>query len=202
MKLPSKILEDAVEKLSIFPGIGKRSALRMVIHLLQQPKENVFAIGNALNRLKDEISMCQKCHNIAESTLCEICSNPSRDESLLCVVENFTDILALESTGQYKGLYHVLGGLISPMDGITAEELNIQSLFDRMEKEPVQEIIFALSATMEGDTSAFYIRRKIQDAEHVIFSQLSRGVSLGTELEYADEATLANSLVNRTLFSK
>lgn len=202
MKLPSKILEDAVEKLSIFPGIGKRSALRMVIHLLQQPDENVFAIGNALNRLKEEITMCQKCYNIAEAQFCEICQNPSRDESLLCVVENFTDILALESTGQFKGLYHVLGGLISPMDGITADELNINQLFKRVKEERVKEVIFALSATMEGDTSAFYIRRKMTESEHIIFSQLSRGVSLGAELEYADEATLANSIINRTLFSQ
>jgi len=202
VKLPSKILEDAVEKLSIFPGIGKRSALRMVIHLLQQPDENVFAIGNALNRLKEEITMCQRCYNIAESTHCEICQNPRREDSLLCVVENFTDILAIESTGQFKGLYHVLGGLISPMDGITADELNIDPLFDRVKNEPIKEIIFALSATMEGDTSAFYIRRKMAESEHIVFSQLSRGVSLGTELEYADEATLANSIINRTLFSQ
>ena len=202
MKLPSKILEDAVDKLSIFPGIGKRSALRMVIYLLQQPDENVFAIGNALNRLKQEISMCKRCYNISEADFCDICSNKGREETQLCVVENFTDILALESTGQYKGLYHVLGGLISPMDGITADELNINSLFERTNNEPLNEIIFALSATMEGDTSAFYIRRKLSHLSPMIFSQLSRGVSLGAELEYADEATLANSIVNRTIFTQ
>lgn len=200
MKLPSPILEEAVERLSIFPGIGKRSALRMVIFLLQQPKENVTAIGHALNNLKNDISNCTKCYNIAERDLCGICANPSRNEELICVVENFTDILAIEATGQFKGLYHVLGGLISPMDGITAEELNIQALINRTSQGPIYELIFALSATMEGDTTAFYISRKLKDSG-LNFSQISRGVSLGTELEFADEATLANSIVNRVPFN-
>lgn len=201
MKLPSQILEDAVERLSIFPGIGKRSALRMVIFLLQQPNENVFAIGQALDRLKREITLCSQCFNIAEGGLCDICKNKSRDDQSLCIVENFTDVLAIESTGQYKGMYHVLGGLVSPMNGVTPNDLNINSLFDRIENQEMKEVIFALSATMEGDTTAFYIRRKIGE-KSIAFSQISRGVSVGTELEFADEATLANSIVNRIPFNQ
>jgi len=200
LQLPSKILEDAVEKLSIFPGIGKRTALRMVIYLLQQPNENVFAIGKALDRLKRELSICARCHNIAEAELCNICKSKLRDSSKLCVVENFTDILAIESTAQYKGYYHVLGGLISPMDGITPETLNIGSLLKRMEEEPVEEIIFALSATMEGDTTAFYLTKKLKNMV-TNFTQISRGVSVGAELEFTDEATLARSIVNRVPYS-
>ena len=200
MQLPSKILEDAVEKLSIFPGIGKRSALRMVIYLLQQPNENVFAIGKALDRLKRELSICERCHNISEDKLCDICKSKLRDASKLCAVENFTDILAIESTAQYKGYYHVLGGLISPMDGITPETLNIASLLKRIEDEPVDEIIFALSATMEGDTTAFYLTKKLKDRT-INFTQISRGVSVGAELEFTDEATLARSIINRVPYS-
>ena len=201
MKLPSQILEDAVDRLSIFPGIGKRSALRMVIFLLQQPNENVFAIGEALNRLKREMTVCQKCFNIAESDLCDICKNKGRDESTICVVENFTDILAIESTAQYKGSYHVLGGLISPMNGITPADLNIDSLIVRLDIENISELIFALSTTIEGDTTAYYIRRKMGE-NAITYSQISRGVSMGSELEFADEATLANSIVNRIPFNQ
>lgn len=196
MNLPSKVLQDAVDKLSIFPGIGKRSALRMVIFLLQQPKENVFAIGKALDRLKNEMTQCKQCFNVSEKEICSICEHKGRDETLICIVENFTDILAIEATGQYKGLYHVLGGLISPMDGITASELNIQTLINRVEESNVNELIFALSATMEGDTTSFYLRRQISNPQ-ISFSQISRGVSLGSELEYIDEITLANSIENR-----
>lgn len=191
-------MDDAVESLSIFPGVGKRSALRMVIYLLQQPDENVFAIGKALDKLKTALKTCQTCFNISENLLCDICQNQMRVESQLCVVENFTDILALEATAQFRGKYHVLGGLISPMNGITAEELNIVSLIERVKDNEINEIIFALSATMEGDTTAFYINRKIEN-QAIKRSQLSRGVSLGAELEYADEATLANSIINRTI---
>jgi recombination protein RecR len=196
MNLPSTILQEAVEKLSIFPGVGKRSALRMVIYLLQQPDENVFAIGKALDKLKTQIKQCATCFNVSEESQCSICQNPLRDQQIICVVENFTDILAIEATGLYKGLYHVLGGLISPMDGIGAEELNISSLINRTEEGSIKEIIFALSATMEGDTTAFYLKRKIQQ-DQLIFSQISRGVSLNSELEYIDEHTLANSIENR-----
>lgn len=196
MNLPSKILQDAVEKLSIFPGIGKRSALRMVIYLLQQPQENVFAIGKALDKLKTQIKQCTVCFNVSEESVCSICSNPHRDKEIICVVENFTDILAIEATGMFRGWYHVLGGLISPMDGISADELNIETLINRSKEENIGEIIFALSATMEGDTTAFYLKRKIQK-EGLKFSQISRGVSLNSELEYIDEHTLANSIENR-----
>ncbi len=196
MQLPSKILEDAVDKLSIFPGIGKRTALRMVIYLLQQPNENVFAIGKALDRLKNEISICKQCHNIAEHDLCDICISKLRDESKLCIVENFTDILAIESTGQYRGYYHVLGGLISPMDGINADELNINTLLLRFNNTAIDELIFALSATMEGDTTSYYIS-KILKEHKITFTQISRGVSIGAELEFTDEATLAKSIINR-----
>lgn len=196
MNLPSKVLEDAVDKLSIFPGIGKRSALRMVIFLLQQSPENVYAIGKALDKLKTHIKQCKSCFNVSEADICTICSNPHRDSKIICVVENFTDILAIEATGQFKGLYHVLGGLISPMDGVNAEDLNISELINRVSNGEVEEIIFALSATLEGDTTSFYLTRKI-DKANLRFSQISRGVSLNSELEYIDEHTLANSIENR-----
>ncbi len=199
MQLPSKILEDAVEKLSIFPGIGKRTALRMVIYLLQQPNENVFAIGKALDKLKLNIRNCNNCYNIAEHDLCDICLNKLRDETQLCIVENFTDILAIEATAQYRGYYHVLGGLLSPMDGVSAAELNIDGLILRAENKEIKEIIFALSATLEGDTTAFYLTKKLAHS-NISFTQISRGVSIGADLEYTDEATLAKSIINRVAY--
>lgn len=181
------------------PGIGKRSALRMVLHLLKAPAEDARKLGSLLSRLRDEIRYCKVCHNIASSEICEICSNPRRDQSMLCVVEDLRDVMAIENTGQFNGLYHVLGGIISPMDGIGPDDINLHSLTQRLSEAPVKEIILALSATMEGDTTSFFIFKKIQqlDRKDLKFSSIARGVSIGDELEYADEITLGRSILNR-----
>ncbi len=196
-RLPSVLLEKAIDELSKLPGVGKKTALRFVLHLLRQNKEQTLALGNSLIRLRENIMYCRRCHNISDTEVCQICSNTLRDQTIICVVENVQSVLAIENTGQYKGLYHVLGGLISPMDGIGPGDLQIDSLVERAEKEPIEEIIFALSPTMEGDTTNFYIQRKLS---HLSIRQtaLSRGISVGDDLEYADEVTLGRSILART----
>lgn len=196
-RLPSVLLEKAIDELSKLPGVGKKTALRFVLHLLRQNKEQTLALGNSLIRLRENIMYCRRCHNISDTEVCQICSNSLRDQTIICVVENVQSVLAIENTGQYKGLYHVLGGLISPMDGIGPGDLQIDSLVERAEKEPIEEIIFALSPTMEGDTTNFYIQRKLSHLS-IRLTALSRGISVGDDLEYADEVTLGRSILART----
>ncbi len=201
MNYPSKILENAVYEISQLPGIGKRSALRLVLHMLRNEKDETKRLAFALNQLVDEIKYCKKCHNISDLELCEICSNPTRDEETVCVVEDVRDVMAIENTGQYKGLYHVLGGIISPMDGIGPTQLNIESLVTRVNNNTVNEIIFALSSTMEGDTTMFYIY-KVLKGVNIKISTIARGISIGDEIEYADEVTLGRSLLNRISYEQ
>ncbi|MFV0236995.1 MAG: recombination mediator RecR [Flavobacteriales bacterium] len=201
MNYPSKILENAVYEISQLPGIGKRSALRLVLYMLRSEKEETRRLAFALNQLIDEIKYCKRCHNISDVELCEICTNPIRDEHTLCIVEDVRDVMAIENTGQYKGLYHVLGGIISPMDGIGPSQLTIQSLSDRVKEGVVKEVIFALSSTMEGDTTMFYIYKILKEVE-VKISTIARGISIGDEIEYADEVTLGRSLLNRVAYEQ
>ena len=195
-KYPSKLLEAAVNEFSKLPGIGRKSALRMVLHLLRQDKESVTVFGNTLIQLRNEIKHCRVCHNISDNDICQICSNPSRNNAVICVVENIRDVMLVENTQQFNGLYHVLGGIISPMDGIGPNELEIESLIGRAGKEDVKEVILALPTTMEGDTTNFYIYRKLKENK-IKVTTLSRGVAVGDDLEYTDEITLGRSLVNR-----
>ncbi len=195
-KYPSKLLENAVNEFAKLPGIGRKSALRLVLHLLRQDIESVNNFGNCMIRLRNEIKHCCVCHNISDTETCQICANPARNRSVICVVENIRDVLSIENTQQFNGLYHVLGGIISPMDGIGPAELEIDSLVKRASNEETIEIILALSTTMEGDTTNFYIYRKLKD-KPVKISTLARGVSIGDELEYTDEITLGRSLLNR-----
>lgn len=201
MNYPSKILENAVYEISQLPGIGKRSALRLVLHMLRHEKDDTKRLAFALQQLVDEIKYCKRCHNISDVELCEICSHPLRDEQTLCVVEDVRDVMAIENTGQYRGLYHVLGGIISPMDGISPSQLNISSLADRVKQESIKEVIFALSSTMEGDTTMFYIY-KILKGNDLKISTIARGISIGDEIEYADEVTLGRSLLNRISYEQ
>lgn len=201
MNYPSKILENAVYEISQLPGIGKRSALRLVLHMLRQEKDDIKRLAFSINQLVEEIQYCSQCYNISDVTLCEICSNPSRDETTLCIVEDVRDVMAIENTGQFKGLYHVLGGIISPMDGIGPTQLNIASLIDRIKQDTVNEIIFALSSTMEGDTTMFYIYKALKGIELKI-STIARGISVGDEIEYTDEITLGRSLLNRVSYEQ
>lgn len=199
MDFPSKLLENAVNEMAQLPGIGKRTALRLVLHLLRQPVEHTSALTTSLDLLRTEIKYCRSCHAISDTDLCEICGNASRDRSTICVVEDVRDVMALENTHLYKGIYHVLGGKISPVDGVGPGQLHIQSLIEKVQKGTVKEIIFALSSTMEGDTTNFYIYRQIKDYE-VITSTIARGIAVGDELQYADEVTLGRSLVHRVPF--
>ncbi|MGC9354324.1 MAG: recombination mediator RecR [Mariniphaga sp.] len=198
-KYPSKLLENAVNEFSKLPGIGRKSALRMVLHLLRQNKEAVTAFGESLIQLRNEIKHCKICHNISDTEICPVCANPARNNSVICVVENIRDVMLVENTHQYNGLYHVLGGIISPMDGIGPNELEIDSLIKRAENPEVVEIILALPTTMEGDTTNFYIFRKLKD-KPVRVTTLARGLAVGDDLEYTDEITLGRSLVNRVLY--
>lgn len=195
-KYPSKLLENAVNEFSKLPGIGRKSALRLVLHLLRQDAEAVSYFGNSIIQLRNEIKHCRICHNISDTDTCYICGNPARNNSVICVVENIRDVMSVENTHQFNGLYHVLGGIISPMDGIGPAELEIDSLVKRVDQGEVTEIILALSTTMEGDTTNFYIFRKLKD-KPVRITTLARGVSVGDELEYTDEVTLGRSLTNR-----
>lgn len=196
----SILLENAVAELSKLPGIGRKTALRLALHILRQDEQAGVQLGEAIIKMRQGISYCRRCHNISEADLCPICSNPSRDPSVVCVVENVQDVLSFERTGQFRGLYHVLNGLISPLDGIGPEQLEIASLVDRVSSGGIKEVILALSATMEGDTTNFYIYRQLSKLP-VKVTQLARGVSVGNEIEYTDEVTLGRSLLNRTLFS-
>ncbi|AWH74487.1 recombination protein RecR [Dokdonia sp. Dokd-P16] len=199
MEFSSKLLENAVYEMSQLPGVGKRTALRLVLHLLRQPEVQTHHLTEALNTMRDTIKFCKKCHNISDVALCEICSNPNRDESIVCVVEDVRDVMAIENTSQYRGLYHVLGGKISPLDGIGPQDLNIFSLIDRAKSGVVKEVIFALSSTMEGDTTNFYIYRQLE-AYDIATSTIARGIAVGDELEYADEVTLGRSILHRIPF--
>ncbi len=196
---PSQLLEKAVQEFSKLPGIGRKTALRLVLYQLRQDAEDVQAFVEAIAKMKLEVHYCQRCHNISDSDLCPICADPRRDASTICVVENIQDVLAVENTQQFHGLYHVLGGVISPMDGIGPADLEIESLVKRVEQEDIQEVILALSSTMEGDTTNFYIYRKLAPYD-VKLSIIARGIPVGDELEYADEVTLGRSIMNRTPF--
>ncbi len=197
---PSQLLEKAVQEFSKLPGIGRKTALRLVLHLLRQDREEVAQFANAVGRLKQEVKYCNVCHNISDSDICPICSDPRRDASVICVVENIQDVMAVENTQQFNGLYHVLGGVISPMDGIGPSDLEIDSLVQRVSEGGVKEVILALSSTMEGDTTNFYIFRKLAGYQNVVLSIIARGISVGDELEYTDEVTLGRSILNRTPF--
>lgn len=196
---PSQLLEKAVSEFAKLPGIGRKTALRLVLHLLRQDTEDVEHLAEAVTRMKHEVKHCRVCHNISDSELCPICSNPQRDSSTICVVENIRDVMAIENTAQYNGLYHVLGGVISPMDGIGPSDLEINSLVSRVAEDGVKEVILALSPTMEGDTTNFYIFRKLASYD-VRLTVIARGIAVGDELEYADEVTLGRSILNRTPF--
>ncbi|MDO5609103.1 MAG: recombination mediator RecR [Capnocytophaga sp.] len=199
MEFSSKLLENAVYEISQLPGIGKRTALRLALHLLKQPEQQSIRLANAIADLRQHIGYCSQCHNISDTEICHICENVSRDETLVCVVEDFRDVLAIENTGQYFGKYHVLGGKISPIDGIGPLNLNIASLVEKVTSGQVHELIFALSNTMEGDTTNFYIYKQIEKYG-IQTSTIARGISVGSELEYADEVTLGRSIIQRVPF--
>ncbi len=199
MEFSSKLLEKAVYEMSQLPGIGKRTALRLVLHLLKQPKEQTGFLSQALLNMREDIKFCKSCHNISDVEICEICSNTSRNQQIICVVEDIRDVMAIENTGQFKGIYHVLGGKISPIDGVGPSQLNIPTLVEKVKSGTIRELIFALSSTMEGDTTNFYIYRQIKDVD-IITSTIARGISVGDELEYADEVTLGRSILHRVPF--
>ncbi len=197
----SRLLEKAVTELSRLPGIGRKTALRLALHILRRDEAEGVALGEAIIDLRKNICYCSVCHNISETEVCDICSSPHRDHTLICVVENVNDVMSIERTRQFGGIYHVLGGLISPLDGVGPDALQIESLVERVATENIKEIILALSATMEGDTTNFYIYRKLAAYPELRITQLARGVAVGNELEYTDEVTLGRSLMQRTLFS-
>lgn len=196
MNFPSKLIEQAVAEFEKLPGIGKKTALRLVLYLLKQDVANVEQFTHTIEKMRKEIHFCKICHNISDHEICSICSNPKRDASLVCVVETIRDVIAIESTNQYHGLYHVLGGVISPMEGVGPDELKIESLIQRCESGEVKEVIMALNPTIEGDTTIFYISKKLQSLP-VKITSIARGVSFGGELEYVDDITLARSIVTR-----
>ncbi len=197
---PSELLEKAVQEFSKLPGVGRKTALRLVLHLLRQETDEVLQFTETIARMRQEVKRCSVCHNISDSEICPICSDPRRDESIICVVENIQDVMAVENTQQYQGVYHVLGGVISPMDGVGPADLEIDSLVERVKEGGVKEVILALSSTMEGDTTNFYIFRKLAPYTDVKLSIIARGISVGDELEYTDEVTLGRSILNRTPF--
>ncbi|GIZ14995.1 recombination mediator RecR [Capnocytophaga catalasegens] len=201
MNFSSKLLENAVYEISQLPGIGKRTALRLALHLLKQPETQTQNLTKSLLELRYDVKHCKHCHNISDTEICEICSNHNRNTSVICVVEDIRDVMAIEQTGQFKGVYHVLGGKISPMEGIGPNNLHINSLVEKVKNEDIKEIIFALSNTMEGDTTNFYIFKQLQNYE-VTISTIARGISVGDELEYADEVTLGRSILHRIPFEK
>jgi recombination protein RecR len=196
MQLPSSLLENAVNEFSKLPGIGKKTALRLVLHLLKQDVNDVKQFGEAVTRMREEIKFCQRCCNISDGDICSICANSFRNRHQICIVENVRDVIAIESTQQFSGTYHVLGGIISPLDGIGPDQLNIEQLINRINKEQTEELIFALSPNIQGDTTIYYIQKKIQNISCKI-TTIARGIAFGGELEYADEMTLARSLTNR-----
>ena len=199
MEFSSKLLEKAVNEMSQLPGIGKRTALRLVLHLLKQPKEQTGFLTQALTTMREDLQFCSSCHNISDVEVCEICSNTKRNHQIVCVVEDIRDVMAIENTGQFKGIYHVLGGKISPIDGVGPSQLNIGTLVEKVKSGAVGELIFALSSTMEGDTTNFYIYKQIQDCG-IVTSTIARGIAVGDELEYADEVTLGRSILQRVPF--
>jgi recombination protein RecR len=201
MIFSSKLIEDAVNEFAALPGVGKKTALRFVLHLLRKNPAEVEKFGSAVVRLRKELRYCSNCHNISDKATCDICTSPHRDHSLVCVVEDIRDVMAIENTQQYKGIYHVLGGIISPMDGIGPADLNIETLAEKVKKGEIKEVVMALSTTMEGDTTNFYIYKRLKDLD-VVVSTIARGISIGDELEYADEITLGRSIVNRTPYEK
>ena len=200
MDFSSKLLAQAVDEMAQLPGIGKRTALRMVLHLLKQPKEQTLAMTKALDAFRTQVIFCEQCHNLSDVPLCEICSSAKRDNAQLCVVEDIRDVMAIENTGQYQGKYHVLNGIISPIDGIGPQDLTINSLVEKVEAGEIKEVIFALSATMEGDTTIFYINKQLQDYP-VTISTIARGIPVGDELEYTDEVTLGRSILKRVPYA-
>ena len=199
---PSELLEKAVQEFSKLPGVGRKTALRLVLHLLRQDTDEVMQFTETIAHMRQEVKHCRICHNISDSEVCPICSDPRRDESTICVVENIQDVMAVENTQQYQGLYHVLGGVISPMDGVGPADLEIESLVERVKEGGVKEVILALSSTMEGDTTNFYIFRKLAPFTDVKLTIIARGISVGDELEYTDEVTLARSIQNRVPFEQ
>ena len=202
MEFPSKLIEDAVNQIAKLPGIGRKTALRLVLHLIKEREESTFALTDALNKLRAQIRYCKSCYNISDADVCSICTSHKRERSMVCVVEDTRDVMAIENTAQYIGLYHVLGGVISPMNGIGPADLKIESLIGRLiqEQSPIKEVILALSPTMEGDTTAFYINKRIKDLP-VKISVIARGIPVGGDLEYADEISLGRSILGRTLFN-
>ena len=196
MNFPSKLVENAVEQLSRLPGIGRRSALRLVLHMLKQEKKSVESFGNSFIELINNIKYCSGCHGISDHELCEVCSNPKRDVEIICIIEDMRVMLAIENTMQYKGVYHILGGLISPMDGIGPSDIRVEELVEKVNNKSVKEVIFALSTTMEGDTTNYYLFRRLKDSG-VKISSIARGIAIGDELEYTDEITLATALSSR-----
>ncbi len=201
MNFPSKVLEKAVEEISGLPGIGKKSALRLALHLLRQSPSQGVALGNAIQKLVTDIKYCQECHNFSDEDICEICSNTKRSDEILCIVEDVRDVMAIENTSKFNGKYLVLGGKISPMEGIGPNQLNISSIEKKLNEGSVKELIFALSATMEGDTTAYYLYKKFKGFP-VTFSSIARGIAVGDELEYADEISLGRSIVNRLPYNE
>ena len=199
MDFSSKLLENAVQEIAQLPGIGRRTALRLALHLLKQPVEHTQSLAKALTSLREGIIFCDRCHNLSDAPTCEICSSPKRNKSILCVVEDIRDVMAIENTGQYNGLYHVLGGIISPMDGIGPQDLTINSLLEKVKNNEVSELIFALSATMEADTTNFYIYKLLTPFE-IKTSTIARGIPVGDELEFTDEVTLGRSILARIPF--
>lgn len=199
MEFSSKLLEKAVNEMSQLPGIGKRTALRLVLHLLKQPKEQVDFLSQSLINMRNDVKFCNNCHNISDVEICEICSNLKRDHQLICVVEDIRDVMAIENTGQFRGIYHVLGGKISPIDGVGPSQLKIISLVEKIKSGNVRELIFALSSTMEGDTTNFYIYKQIENC-NIVTSTIARGIAVGDELEFADEVTLGRSILQRVPF--
>ena len=199
--LYSKNLENAVNEIAKLPGIGRRTALRLALHLMKAETEDVTLLTDRINRLKTDVFYCKKCYNISDSEICDICANPKRDTTTICVVQDIRDVIAIENTNQYQGVYHVLGGVISPMDGIGINQLRIQELFNRVEQEQVKELILALPATVEGDTTNFYIYKNVKDKVGQV-TTIARGIGVGEELEYADEVTLGRSLLARTDFDR
>ena len=199
MEFSSKLLQSAVDEVAQLPGIGRRTALRLVLHLMRQPESQTLHLADALQKMRQNINFCKNCHNISDSELCEICINTNRQQDVVCVVEDIRDVMAIESIASYRGVYHVLGGKISPMDGVGPHDLKINSLIEKIRLGNTKELIFALSSTMEGDTTNFYIFKQIQDTD-VKISTIARGISAGDELEYADEVTLGRSITNRIPF--
>jgi len=201
MIFSSKLLENAVNEVAQLPGIGKRTALRLVLHLLKQPKSQTHHLAEALIQLTEEIVLCKQCHNISDVEVCEICANPLRKKEVICVVEDIRDVMAIENTGQYKGLYHVLGGKISPIEGVGPQHLTIDTLVEKVRSGAVKEVVFALSSTVEGDTTNFYIFKQLEPFD-VAVSTIARGIAIGDELQYADQLTLGRSILHRVPFEK